>query len=44
MVADSTKLKAALNWTPRYDALDTIVDHAFRWEKRLKDAGLSAPA
>jgi UDP-glucose 4-epimerase len=39
VVADPTKLKTALQWRPRYDALDTIVDHAFRWEKRLKDTG-----
>jgi UDP-glucose 4-epimerase len=35
VVADSSKLKAALGWTPRYASLDTIVDHAFRWEQRL---------
>ena len=35
VVADSSKLKAALGWTPQYASLDTIVDHAFRWEQRL---------
>jgi len=35
VVADSSKLKAALGWSPRYATLDTIVDHAFRWEQRL---------
>ena len=38
VVADSSKLKAALNWTPRYASLDTIVEHAFRWEERLAPA------
>ena len=35
IVADSSKLKAALGWQPQYASLDTIVDHAFRWEKNL---------
>ncbi len=36
VVADSNKLKTAFNWAPRYASLDTIVDHAFRWEARLE--------
>ena len=36
VVADSSKLKARLDWTPRYASLDTIVGHAFRWEERLE--------
>lgn len=36
VVADSSKLKTKLNWAPRYASLDTIVDHAFRWEERLE--------
>jgi UDP-glucose 4-epimerase len=36
VVADSSKLKSTLNWTPAYASLDTIVDHAFRWEKQLE--------
>ncbi len=35
VVADSSKLKAALGWTPQHASIDTIVDHAFRWEQRL---------
>ncbi len=35
VVADAGRLKAALGWTPRYASLDTIVDHAFKWEQRL---------
>ncbi len=35
IVADSSKLKAALGWEPQYADLDTIVGHAFRWEQRL---------
>jgi UDP-glucose 4-epimerase len=35
IVADPTRIRAALGWTPRYDALDTIVAHALAWEERL---------
>ena len=26
---------ATLDWTPRYDDLDTIATHALAWEERL---------
>jgi UDP-glucose 4-epimerase len=35
LIADAGKLRAGLNWTPRYDDLDTIVAHAYEWERRL---------
>jgi UDP-glucose 4-epimerase len=35
VVADSAKLKAILNWQPQYTSLDSIVEHAFGWEKGL---------
>lgn len=35
VVADSGKLKTALGWTPQHASIDTIVDHAFQWERRL---------
>ncbi|ABD86989.1 UDP-glucose 4-epimerase GalE [Rhodopseudomonas palustris] len=35
MVADTTRIRATLDWTPRYDDLDTIVAHALAWEKKL---------
>jgi UDP-glucose 4-epimerase len=35
LVADPSKLKRALNWTPRFADLDTIVAHAYEWERRL---------
>ena len=31
LVADARQAAAALGWKPRYAALDTIVEHAFRW-------------
>jgi UDP-glucose 4-epimerase len=35
LVADSGKLKSALNWRPRYDDVDTIVKSALEWERRM---------
>jgi UDP-glucose 4-epimerase len=35
LVAQSTKIRAALGWKPRYDDLDRIVADALAWEKRL---------
>jgi UDP-glucose-4-epimerase GalE len=31
LVADSTKLKTTLGWTPKYAALETIVEHAWKF-------------
>jgi UDP-glucose 4-epimerase len=36
IVADSTRIRAALGWTPHLDDLDTIVGHALAWERRLQ--------
>lgn len=37
VVANPARIKHALGWTPAYDDLDTIVSHAFAWEKRLAE-------
>jgi UDP-glucose 4-epimerase len=34
-VASSDAIRARLGWTPEFDDLETIVRHAFNWEKRL---------
>ncbi len=34
LVADATKARAVLGWTPRYPELSTIVEHAWRWHER----------
>ncbi|WP_439922655.1 UDP-glucose 4-epimerase GalE [Nitrobacter sp. JJSN] len=39
IVADTTRLRRELNWTPAYDDLDTIVTHALAWERRLLATG-----
>ena len=35
MVADTSRLSGLLDWTPRYDNLDTIATHALAWEWKL---------
>ena len=35
MVAAAEKIRAVLDWAPRYDDLETIVGHALAWEKKL---------
>jgi UDP-glucose 4-epimerase len=35
LVAGTTRIKAALGWTPEYDDLPTIVGQALEWERRL---------
>ena len=38
IVADSSKIRSKLGWTPRLDNLDLIVTHALTWERSLKRA------
>jgi UDP-glucose 4-epimerase len=35
MVADTTRIRATLDWTPQYDDLDAIAAHALAWEEKL---------
>ncbi|MCW5705212.1 MAG: UDP-glucose 4-epimerase GalE, partial [Bradyrhizobium sp.] len=35
MVADTSRIRALLDWTPQFDDLDTIVTHALAWEEKL---------
>jgi UDP-glucose 4-epimerase len=32
LVADVTRAKKDLGWTPQYLKIDTIIDHAWQWE------------
>lgn len=38
IVANATKLKTDLGWSPRFSGLDKIVGSAFEWERRLNSA------
>ena len=35
MVADTSRIRATLDWAPAYNHLDTIVAHALAWEEKL---------
>jgi UDP-glucose 4-epimerase len=35
MIADTSRLRATLDWTPQYEDLETIVAHALAWEQKL---------
>jgi UDP-glucose 4-epimerase len=35
LVADAAKAKSELGWQPEFSALETIVSHAWAWEKKL---------
>ncbi|MCP4619352.1 MAG: UDP-glucose 4-epimerase GalE [Bradyrhizobium sp.] len=35
MVADISRMRTVLDWTPQYDNLDTIATHALAWEEKL---------
>lgn len=38
MVADNTRIRALLDWTPQYDDLTIIATHALAWEEKLAAA------
>ena len=44
IVADSARIRAQLGWAPRLDNLDTIVEHAVAWERRLANLRSEARA
>jgi len=35
MIADPTRMRATLQWTPKFDDLETIAAHALAWEQKL---------
>ena len=40
MVADTSRIRATLDWTPQFDDLETIAAHALAWEAKLfRDRG-----
>jgi UDP-glucose 4-epimerase len=39
LVADARRARQVLGWTPRYADLDTIVAHAWTWERKVATAG-----
>jgi UDP-glucose 4-epimerase len=35
LVAKADRIKQVLGWRPQYDDLETIVQHALAWERKL---------
>ena len=35
MIADTRRIRSALDWKPQYDDLETIAAHALAWEEQL---------
>lgn len=35
LVADAARARAELGWTPQYEDLETIITHAWQWERRM---------
>ena len=35
LVAKAYRIKQVLGWRPQYDGLETIVQHALAWERKL---------
>ena len=35
MIADTTRIRSTLDWTPQYNDLETIARHALAWEEKL---------
>jgi UDP-glucose 4-epimerase len=44
LVANVDRIRATLDWRPQYANLDTIVAHAFAWERRLPGRRATATA
>lgn len=42
LVSDSTRAQTELGWSPSYSTLETIVSHAWQWERGLRKAALAS--
>ena len=37
LVSDPSRVRQTIPWTPKYDDLDTIIEHALAWERKLSE-------
>jgi UDP-glucose 4-epimerase len=37
LVADVSRIRSSLDWSPQFEDLDTIVSHALAWEQQLRE-------
>jgi UDP-glucose 4-epimerase len=42
IIADAGRIRALLSWAPQFDDLETIVEHALKWEHRRADLKAAA--
>jgi UDP-glucose 4-epimerase len=42
MIADASRIRATLNWSPQFDDLETIASHALAWEAKLAQQRLTS--
>ncbi|MEP3052448.1 MAG: UDP-glucose 4-epimerase GalE [Erythrobacter sp.] len=42
LVSDPSRIRATLPWQPKFDDLDTIIEHALAWERKLSEIRKSA--
>ncbi len=42
LAADVSSIRSVLGWHPQFESLDTIVDHALAWERRLNKSGATS--
>ncbi len=42
LVADASRIRAALGWQPKHDNLRFIVETAFNWERKYREGGVEA--
>jgi UDP-glucose 4-epimerase len=43
IVADAGRIRSMLSWAPQHDDLETIVEHALKWEHRRANLSAAAP-
>ena len=43
LIADNAAIRTVLDWRPRYDDIDFIVETAIDWERRLAEKATAAP-
>jgi UDP-glucose 4-epimerase len=42
LVADVSRIRSHLDWSPQFEDLDTIMSHALAWEQNLQEARKAA--
>jgi UDP-glucose 4-epimerase len=42
LIASAAKIRALLDWTPDFDRLETIIEHALAWEESLRNRKVAA--